>query len=586
MRVSDYIASHLFRLGITHVFGVGGANIEDMFAAVQRRRPETRAVLSKHEHAAGTAADAYARITGGLGVVLTTSGGGAMNLVHSVAEARASLVPVLAIVGEPPRALQGRGAFQDTSGQAGTVDAAAVFGATAKWCTRAADPEDVPRLLDEAIAAALAPPRGPSVLLLAKDFQQAEIQTQKAANSWRTPSVRPPDTEALRRLVSAMQAPPVVIIAGEQVARFGAWCELASLVQALDAKVAVTPDARDVFDNGDPRFLGVAGAMGHPEVARAIAEARTCLVIGTRLPLLARQGLESVLAEKKVISVGNGKPHVGPRDMMHVECELSACLRSLASELTRNQRIVERDPSAFDDEDEDNFLVDDIARPAKTTGNSVANGLNSSEANALTSANMLQAVARSLPDGSVVLVDAGNTGASSIHEVRAPRDGHWLVAMGMAGMGYTFGAAVGAACATGRRCTVIAGDGAFFMQGLDVHTAVEHELPITYVILNNGAHGMCLVRERLLLADNAGYNAFRRSHIGAGLAAMFPRLSGRDCRSMAELEEALAHAAERRGPSVIAVELPEVEVPPFAAFQQVRGGAPRTVDRGIADEND
>src|SRR6187402_194008 len=107
MRVSDYIASRLVDVGIRHVFGVGGANIEDMFAAIQRRRPEIRMVLGKHEHAAGTAADAYARLTGGLGVVFVTSGGGAMNLVHSVAEARASGVPMLAVVGEPPTEVQG-----------------------------------------------------------------------------------------------------------------------------------------------------------------------------------------------------------------------------------------------------------------------------------------------------------------------------------------------------------------------------------------------------------------------------------------------------------------------------------------------
>src|SRR6185503_13968066 len=98
----------------------------DMFAAVQRRRPTIRAVLGKHEHAAGTAADAYARLCG-LGVVMTTSGGGAMNLVHALAESRASGVSVLAIVGEPPIYLQGQGAFQDTSGKGQAIDARSVF---------------------------------------------------------------------------------------------------------------------------------------------------------------------------------------------------------------------------------------------------------------------------------------------------------------------------------------------------------------------------------------------------------------------------------------------------------------------------
>ena len=130
--VVDAIAARLVALGVRHVFGVGGANIEDLFAAVQRRRPELRVVLCKHEHGAGTAADAYARLRG-LGVVMATSGGGAMNLVHSLAEARASSVSVLAIVGEPPTDLQGNGAFQDTSGRAGAVDALSVFRAVSSF---------------------------------------------------------------------------------------------------------------------------------------------------------------------------------------------------------------------------------------------------------------------------------------------------------------------------------------------------------------------------------------------------------------------------------------------------------------------
>ena len=190
-----------------------------------------------------------------------------------------------------------------------------------------------------------------------------------------------------------------------------------------------------------------------------------------------------------------------------------------------------------------------------------------------------------MPAGSVVLVDAGNTGATTAHYLRVPRAGRWLLAMGMAGMGYTFGAAIGAACATGQRCTVLAGDGAFFMNGLDIHTAVEHDLPITYVVFNNRAHGMCLVREQLLLRENAGYNTFRRSHIGAGLAAMFPRLPACDCRTLEELAGALERAMHIQGPSVIAVELEDVEVPPFAAFQRATSEGITTVSRGVPDES-
>jgi acetolactate synthase-1/2/3 large subunit len=107
----------------------------------------------------------------------------------------------------------------------------------------------------------------------------------------------------------------------------------------------------------------------------------------------------------------------------------------------------------------------------------------------------------------------------------------------------------------------------FFMHGLEIHTAVQHWLPITYVIFNNRAHGMCLLRERLLLGEESGYNVFRESNIGEGLAAMFPGLAASDCRTTADLEHGLAHVMNQPGPSVLCAHLPGVDVPPFAAFR-------------------
>ncbi|HVY36897.1 MAG TPA: thiamine pyrophosphate-binding protein [Polyangia bacterium] len=547
-RVVDHIAGQLVHCGVRHVFGVGGANIEDLFAAVQRRRPELRAVLGKHEHAAVTAADAYARLTGTLGVVMATSGGGAMNLVHGLAEARASGVPLLALVGEPPTNLQGRGAFQDTSGRGGAVDAAAVFGAVSVFCARPAHADELPAALAAAITAATGAHPGPAVLLLAKDLQTAPLAA--APGGLAEPASPPPaDDETPAGAARLLDGAPVLVIAGDEVARAGAAAELAALVGRLDAAVCVTPDGRDAFDNDDPRFAGVAGAMGHPAVAAKLTAASVCLVIGTRLPILARMGLEQALREKPMVALARERPFVAPVDCVHWSGDLRRNLRRLAAALP--------------------------ARPTLQTRAATASPPPPSPASdRLNAATVARTVSRALPPGGVVLADAGNTGAEAVHHVAVPPDGRWLLAMGMAGMGWTFGAAVGAACATGRRCTVLAGDGAFLMHGLDVHTALEHDLPITYVVLNNRAHGMCLVREQLLLGAESGYNRFRPAHIGAGLAAMFPGLAAWDCTTLDQLEVALARARHLQGPAVIAVELDAVDVPPFAAFAQPARGNP------------
>jgi thiamine pyrophosphate-dependent acetolactate synthase large subunit-like protein len=76
----------------------------------------------------------------------------------------------------------------------------------------------------------------------------------------------------------------------------------------LDAQLAVAPDARDAFDNAHPRFVGVVGAMGHASATVALSLARSVLLVGTRLPLLARQGLESCRRRQAGAVGGSGAP--------------------------------------------------------------------------------------------------------------------------------------------------------------------------------------------------------------------------------------------------------------------------------------
>ena len=171
-RVVDHIVEHLAAVGIDHIFGVDGANIEDLYDAAHFH-PGITAVLAKHEFSAATMADGYSRSGAGLGVVAATSGGGALNLVAGLGEALASRVPVLALVGQTPSPLDGLGSFQDTSGRNGSLDAEAVFSAVSLSCERVLDPADIVTALPRAIAAART--GGPAVLLLPKDIQQSYV---------------------------------------------------------------------------------------------------------------------------------------------------------------------------------------------------------------------------------------------------------------------------------------------------------------------------------------------------------------------------------------------------------------------------
>ena len=135
----DHIVGHLAGIGVEYIFGVDGANIEDLYDAAYFRSDIT-AILAKHEFSAATMADGYSRSGAALGVVAATSGGGALNLVPGLGESFTSRVPVLALVGQPATTMDGRGSFQDTSGRNGSLDAEALFSQVSVFCRAGADP--------------------------------------------------------------------------------------------------------------------------------------------------------------------------------------------------------------------------------------------------------------------------------------------------------------------------------------------------------------------------------------------------------------------------------------------------------------
>ncbi|MEU7436097.1 thiamine pyrophosphate-binding protein [Streptomyces sioyaensis] len=550
VRLVDHLVAELASAGVTHLFGVGGANIEDLYDAVHRCGT-VRGVVAKHEFSAVTMADGYARTTGRIGVVAATSGGGAMNLVPGLAEAHASRVPVLALVGQPPTGQEGRGAFQDSSGKAGSFDAREVFDPVSRFCARVDDADSLVQLLPRAVAAAQADPRGPAVLLLPKDVQQARIRVP-VRGAAPTPCVSAPTASAARLDGAALitvsdtlrKAGRVLMIAGADLAAAHARTELAELARRLGAWVAVTPDAKDVFDNRDPRFAGVAGVMGHTNVEDCLRRADVCLLVGTRLPLLARGGLDRALATTDIVCLGPEPPFVAATALGG---DLRDALRAVTARLPPGPRPCPPHTG-----------------PLPTP---MPSPLSQARGRTIPYLQAVAAVETALPQDAHVFVDAGNAGASAIHLLPAPRRGRFIVALGMGGMGYTFGAGIGAALATGRRTYVLAGDGAFFMHGMEVHTAVEYAAPVTFVIFNNNAHAMCALREEFFQGGVRDDDLFARTDLAAGVAAAFPSLDATGAGDAAHLRTALLRGNAGGGPAFVAVDCDPREIPPFLPFQ-------------------
>ena len=210
-RVADFIAEYLAAERVGHIFGVGGANIEDIYDAAHFCDDIT-AVLAKHEFSAAAMADGYGRAGAGLGVVATTSGGAGLNLVPALAEALTSRVPVLALVGQPPTSMDGRGSFQDTSGVNGSVDAEALFGTVSLYCGRVRDARDAATMVPQAVAAARA--GGPAVLLLPKDVQQNRSATAAPTVNGRVHAPSADLSSLAAILAREMVHGPVTIIPG------------------------------------------------------------------------------------------------------------------------------------------------------------------------------------------------------------------------------------------------------------------------------------------------------------------------------------------------------------------------------------
>jgi acetolactate synthase I/II/III large subunit len=548
-RLVDHIVGHLAATGVKYIFGVDGANIEDLYDAAYFRSDIT-AVLAKHEFSAAAMADGYSRSGAGLGVVAAT-GGGALNLVPGLGESFTSRVPVLALVGQPASTMDGRGSFQDTSGHNGSLNAEALFSQVSVFCRRVLTPADIASALPGAVAAART--GGPAVLLLPKDVQQASVRINGYAGQHGVDCPRAigdphPIVQALHRVIG-----PVTIIAGEQVARDDARAEVASLRAVLRARVACVPDAKDVAGAsgfGSSSALGVTGVVGHPSVAEAVAGSALCLVVGTRLSATARAGLDDALAAVRTISIGSAGPYLA---CTHVHTDdLRTSLRMLTSALTGRGR-----PTGV-------RVPDLVSRTELSPPVFDGPGVRYRDA-----MNVLDRVVR---DGVDIVVDAGNTGAAAVHYLPVRRGGRFAVALGMGGIGYSFGAGIGMAFARaqvhppGGRVVVIAGDGAFFMHGMEVHTAVHYRLPVTFVLFNNDAHAMCVTREQLFYGDRYSYHRFAPSYLGVGLAAMFPGLTSVDVADVDGFSAAMRTALDVDGPSVVSVKCAADEIPPVATF--------------------
>jgi acetolactate synthase-1/2/3 large subunit len=565
MRLADALVTVLRDLDTRYVFGVSGANIEHVHDAIERLgQGRLTSVLAKREDGAAFMADARARVHRTLGVCCSTSGGGMMNLVAGLAESHAESVPVLALVGQPPAALDGRGSFQDASGIGRTVDGLALLRAITKKAVRVTGAEGFWDLLRDAITTCLSGRKGPVALLLPRDSYELEVGDLPAdwpehLGAFIEPEPLPEqDVSALFARLREASAPVLLVGHGNRRS-----CDPEAVrvfAERTRIPVVTTMGARGEFPNDSDLYLGVVGEGGHPSAAEYVAKSDFVVLVGTGLAMMTRRALgDRDPARTGAVNIDLGEIERSRLADTTVRGDIGEVFRLL--ERLRAERPFTAPPVTGHE------LTRFVARPAVPvpgrTGHTDGDALRQSEA--------VRLLQDHLPRDGHLLYDAGNCAVAAMHYGSVPAGSSSTIALGMGGMGYSVGAAVGAQLGSpqGTRTVVFCGDGAFLMSGLEAHTAVELGLPILYVVFNNGMHGMCATRQQRFFDSRittVDYTPVDVRTVARGLGGpdrLWVASAGTAAELSRQLDEYRRHA---HLPGVLELRLTVEEEPPFASF--------------------
>ena len=214
--VSELIVRFMERLGIAHIFGMPGAHILPVYDCLFDSK--IKSVLVKHEQGAAFMAGGHARVSGGIAACITTAGPGATNLVTGIASAYADRQPILIITGETPTYIFGKGGLQESSGEGGAIDQAALFKGITRYHRVVERTDYLAQVLNQAARILLAANSGPVLLSFPYNIQKELVEDSlldgiNFAPLRRSQSPAPADAPvALARMIAAARHP--VIVAG------------------------------------------------------------------------------------------------------------------------------------------------------------------------------------------------------------------------------------------------------------------------------------------------------------------------------------------------------------------------------------
>jgi pyruvate dehydrogenase (quinone) len=281
--VADVVVERLRTWGVPRVFGYSGDGINAVMGALRRAGGDPEFIQARHEENAAFMAVGHAKYTGGVGVVTSTQGPGAVHLLNGLYDAKLDGVPVVAIMGQQDTTVLGSQYQQEVDLHTLVKDVAAQFSQTATSA------EQVPMLLDRAFRTALAT-GSPCVLVLPHDIQQLPAPDEQAhehavmvtAPGWRAPRVIPHE-EDLKAAADVLNAGRRVALLVGQGAR-AAQEEVVAVAERLGAGIATSLLGKPYVDESLPFAAGVMGHLGTTASAHLLGSCDTLLMVGTNDP--------------------------------------------------------------------------------------------------------------------------------------------------------------------------------------------------------------------------------------------------------------------------------------------------------------
>lgn len=521
---ADILIKTLIEQGCDTVFGYPGGQILNVYDSLYKYQNEIRHMLTAHEQGAAHAADGYARATGKVGVVMSTSGPGATNLVTGIATAYLDSIPLVAICGNVPTTQIGTDSFQE-------IDITGVTLPITKHNYFVGSVENLADTIREAFALAQSGRPGPVLIDVPKDVQTAVCDYEPQA------PVQPEERHAAKdvrikeaaALINASKRP--FIYFGGGLITSEAQEEMLALAEKIDAPIGCSLMGLSGIPTDHPRFLGMQGMHGHYASSMAMHDADLIISLGVRFNDRVTGNREKFakLAQIIHIDVDGSELSKTVNSACGLRGDVKLTLQKLIPLVNAEQKPDWEKAVKALKETENDYL--DI-RPG------------------LTPRNAIMTLNKHLGENTAVATDVGQHQMWAAQNVNFQKPRRFISSGGLGTMGFGLGAAIGAAVGTGERSVLVTGDGSFGMCLNELTTAVTYNVPVVILLMNNGVLGMVRQWQTLFFNKHYSNTILDRKTDFVALARAFGA-DGEVVDTVAALDKAFEHAFSCDGPYVI-----------------------------------